>query len=83
MRVLHLYMPDTADTSDFVPDRAGAKTLIKAMTPDARTAHVLDEIEVRTDKEGVVAALNGEPIFTVLRRFGITARGGLKEEAIE
>jgi hypothetical protein len=39
------------------------------------------EVDVQTDKTGVLAALNGEAVITLTERlWGITPRGGLKAE---
>jgi hypothetical protein len=42
---------------------------------------IAEEYDVQTDKAGVVAMLNGEPIMgEALRTWGVTPRGSLKEE---
>lgn len=43
----------------------------------------IDLIDVRIDKEGVVALMNGEPKVTKLRSWALTARKGLKEIEVE
>jgi hypothetical protein len=46
---------------------------------------VIEEITVRDDKVGLIAALNGAPEVAepANRRWGITNRGGLHEEDVE
>lgn len=45
------------------------------------TDTTISEVDVQADKAGVVGALNGDPILgKPLRTWGITPRGGLKEE---
>lgn len=39
---------------------------------------IITVCEVQTDKEGVVAMLNDEPIMTFGDKFGLTKRGGLE-----
>ena len=42
---------------------------------------VVHEVDVQTDKEGVIAALNSKAVITTTERaWGITPRGALKEE---
>jgi hypothetical protein len=45
---------------------------------------VIEEITVRDDKVGLISAMNGEPLVASVNRcWGITNRGGLKEEKVE
>lgn len=40
----------------------------------------IDEVDVQCDKEGMIHALNGVTIEKIIKTYGLTARGGLKEE---
>src|SRR5574337_1322355 len=59
---------------------ADAKARVRQMPKYRYDEMVVGEIDVRTDKEGVLAMLNDEPLFKPLRTFGVTPRGALKEE---
>lgn len=52
----------------------------QAKLHENRAATYVDEVEVQTDKVGVVAALNGTPLIETLCTWGLTPRGGLREE---
>lgn len=65
------YEGTKGDAHEWVKNNVG-----KAYWPEA----TITEVDMQTDKAGIVAALTGEPIETVLRTWGITPRGGLKEE---
>jgi NADP-dependent 3-hydroxy acid dehydrogenase YdfG len=56
------------------------KHAVKALSKALRRSMQVDEINVQTDKPGVVAMLNGEPVCgDPLRTWTVTARGALQE----
>lgn len=59
----------------------GTRTLAQAKgkesAPALRPMLRLQECDVKTDKDGVTKALNGEPIVQVIRSWSMTNRGGL------
>lgn len=63
------------------------KTFMKAVEPVMRAAYTVDEVDVSTNKESLLALLNtegircdGTSIFShPLRTFGVTNRGALFE----
>ncbi len=58
-----------------------AKTAVREMEKWRWPDTVVEEVNVQTDKAGVVAALNGDPMVTeASRTWGVTSRGALKEE---
>lgn len=81
MKIFQLAYP--ADVDD-EPKHAGTLSEIKdkarAVPQTLRKEHVVHELEVQTDKAGVVAALNRAPIVKIMRTFAVTPRGSLKEE---
>lgn len=83
MRVFKTYREDEDLLVSYFGTRAEAKTSIKDKAPKVREQYLLEEVNVETDKDGVVKMLNGDPDCSTIRRWGFTARGGLKEEAIE
>lgn len=63
----------------FAEARAWARTK-KASHPSWDLCNLrVVEVDVRTDKEGVLACLAWRPIKTPLRQWKVTQRGGLKE----
>jgi hypothetical protein len=61
---------------------ADAKKGAAEIPKQLRSACVAAELDVDTDKAGIVAMLNGEPtVSKELRKFNVTARGSLKVEA--
>ena len=71
-------LPAYAGTLKEAHDLVKGGLVPKSFWPDT----TIVERGVQSDKEGVLAALNDAPIFTnaASRTWGITARGGLKEE---
>lgn len=63
---------------------AGAKVTVKNLHDTVRHLCkdiIVEEVDVQSDKAGLIAALNGNPIVSEpLRTWGITSRGALKEE---
>ena len=59
-----------------------AKAIAREVPKHLREEVVVEEFDVQTDKAGIIAALNGEPVYDkkALRTWGITARGALAEE---
>lgn len=81
MKLFRIY--DAERIKDYVVfcgTRAEAKNEVDGVPKNRREFLVVEEIEVQTDKEGVIAMLNEEPLYKVLRTFGVTPRGALKEE---
>lgn len=68
------------EREDFFGIKADAKRHVHTIPPHRRDKVLVSEIEVQTDKEGVIAMLNEEPLYKVLRTFGVTPRGAFKEE---
>ena len=73
----------TIDQPDNRPQYLGtlseAKRLAKTVDKALRKHTTVEEIDVQTDKAGVVAMLNGEAIVkATLREWGLTARGALE-----
>jgi hypothetical protein len=65
----------------FVATLGDARETAKAVPAHLRADVIVDQVDVQSDKAGLIAALNGEPVVGVpLRTWGITARGALKEE---
>lgn len=64
----------------FVGTLGEADTHVKGLQKHQWPGTIVEEIEAQSDKDGFVAALNGEPFITVKRTFGVTSRGALKEE---
>jgi hypothetical protein len=72
----------TDDNTDYVSTLTLAKEAINAVPAPFRAAIVVDLVEVQSDKEGIIHALNGLPVITPLyRSWRGTARGGLTEVA--
>jgi len=81
MKLYKLYNPEVPDSViRYFGGLADLKEACRNLLRVQRDEHIAQEINVQTDKAGVVGTLNGEPQITVLRTFGITARGALKEE---
>lgn len=78
-RLVDTELPD--DTLSYAGTMAGAKALAKDLPAVLRKRHTVEELEVQTDKAGVVAMLNNAPIVKVVRTFAVSARGGV--QAIE
>lgn len=57
------------------------RAVIHGFDKVCRERIVVEEVEIDTSKIGVLIALNHRPITKVLRTWGITPRGGLKEFA--
>ena len=58
-----------------------AKKEVKEVPKHLRRDIVVTELDMQSDKEGFLAALNDEAIVTsTLREFSITARGGLQAD---
>jgi hypothetical protein len=68
----------------FVGTLGEAKTEAKRLHDNLRhlcKQVVFEEVNVQSDKAGLLAALDGEPIVSIpFRTWGITSRGALKEE---
>jgi hypothetical protein len=62
----------------YVGTTAESKDVVKAETGVFRHNILVTEVEVQTDKEGILAILNCKPIVKDLRSWRGTARGGLK-----
>lgn len=62
-------------------DEAKANGVVRA-TPPYQSDIEVTELEVQTDKAGVLAILQGNRIFTTLRTWRMTARGGLKLQVV-
>lgn len=82
MKVFQLTNPDDVDGDglQFAGTLTEIKTAAREVPFGLRKHHVVHELDVQTDKAGVVAMLNGDPIVKILRTFGVTQRGSLKEE---
>jgi hypothetical protein len=73
--------PGAADPSDYFGTLGEVKAACREIAQPLRKQHVVEELDVQSDKAGMVAALNGTPIITdVIRTFSVTARGALAGE---
>jgi hypothetical protein len=69
---------DTVHAATLVDARKTVRERVKNPGTDWRDVYV-DEVEVQTDKAGILKLLNYEGgTHTYLRQWGATARGGLK-----
>ena len=76
----HEYDEEIYETC-FFGTMAEAKKAASEVSKHLRADIVAAELNVQSDKEGFLAALNGEPVVIAeLRKFDVTARGSLKEE---
>ena len=70
-------------TAEFFSTQVDLKNVVKEIPKGMRELAFIDEIEVPTDKDGVLNMLSyvGRDFgnFTVLRTFGLTPRGALEE----
>jgi hypothetical protein len=65
----------------FAGTLADAKVEARAVPQALRSQVLAEEVEVQTDKAGIIAMLNSKPlVIEVQRTWGITARGALVEE---
>lgn len=73
---------DAGQPAQYFGTRDEAKIGLNNAAPDVqfRKDMVVHEVEVTTDKAGVLAALNGNPDLKIVRSFSGTVRGGLKEQ---
>ena len=78
MRAYRVNLP--LENPAFEGTMALAREVVKERNKDVWSETTIDEVEVQADKEGVLHALNRNPVINVIRTWGITARGGLKEE---
>lgn len=83
MKVFKVYREDEDLLTEYFPTRAEAKASVKDKAPKVREQYLLEEINVETDKDGIVKMLNGDPDESIVQRWSFTARGGLKEEVVE
>lgn len=61
--------------------RGDAHERAKAAPDYVRSAIRVEMLEIKNDKETLLAALNGERVGEVKNTWSLTARGGLKEVA--
>lgn len=69
----------SASPDQYASTLANVKALARVLPSHVRKEFLVEELDVQTDKEGVVAMLNDAPITKLLRSFEVTPRGGLKE----
>lgn len=80
MKIFRLLNTEDTDVADvYAGTLAEIKEPVRALAAHDRKNRVVEELEVQTDKAGVIAMLNGSPITKLTRSFDITPRGGLKE----
>lgn len=75
----------TIDQPDTKPQYSGtlseAKRRAKTVDKALRKHTTVEELDIQSDKAGIVAMLNGEAIIKdTLREWGLTARGALEEQ---
>lgn len=81
---MHFYKI-SVDSSSAAPVYAGTQqdAMMAGRLKVPRADVIIDEIEIATDKAGVLALLKGEHIETVVKSFRLTVRGGLHEVEVE
>lgn len=81
IRVHHHEYEEDAYKTEYAGTLGDAKKIAALVPKHLRADVIADEFDVQTDKVGIVAMLNGEPIVgEALRTWGVTPRGSLKEE---
>lgn len=71
--------PDNADDWQYADTKSSAHSYAKAMPKHQWDTVRIVELELQSDKEGVIAALNRQPIYEEVQAWGLTKRGGLEE----
>lgn len=88
MKVYYLnYENEVSDTREVVTTevfhatQGEVRAAVRALPKESRHGAEIEEREYATNKEGIVAMLNGVATFEKLREWRVTARGGLEELA--
>jgi|GEM_PF-5990211 len=67
------------EPTTYVGTFAQAREFVREKAPIDRDSVVVAEVEVASDKDGLLQALNGEPVEFVKRQWIGTKRGGLRQ----
>ena len=78
MKLFKMTVANAPDSTAYAGTRAGAQAAAKAMPKPLWIDVLIQEVDVKTDKAGMVAALNGEAIETPTgASWTLASRGGL------
>lgn len=79
---MKLYRINLPEHIAYAGTKSEAHTIAKDIGKPLWGDVTIEEIELRTDKDGVIGALNGMPVYSVMTTWGLTKLGALKTEEV-